>query len=85
MKVRESIKMAVNNKLLKDEHLITVLLCALAIPLSMSMWTINLVYSKFLSKNEGFDGNVFIYLIYLSLSANFELNATVIILITACD
>ncbi|PZC79554.1 transmembrane protein 19 [Helicoverpa zea] len=52
--------MALKNKLLKDEHLITVMLCALAIPLSMSMWITNLVYSKFLTKNEGFDEPVVI-------------------------
>ncbi|KAM3965230.1 transmembrane protein 19 [Aphomia sociella] len=40
---------------LKNEHILTVLLCAISIPLSMSMWIINLIYSKFMVRNEGFD------------------------------
>ncbi|XP_059049331.1 transmembrane protein 19 isoform X2 [Achroia grisella] len=45
---------------LKNEHILTVLICAISIPLSMSMWIINLIYSKFIIRNEGFDEPVVI-------------------------
>lgn len=41
---------------IKDDHVLTVLLCAIAIPLSMSMWIGNIIYSKLIAKNDGFDG-----------------------------
>ncbi|KAG6440686.1 hypothetical protein O3G_MSEX001403 [Manduca sexta] len=43
------------NNLMRNGHILPVLLCAIAIPLSMSMWTINLIYSKYLAENQGFD------------------------------
>ncbi|XP_075978155.1 transmembrane protein 19 [Anticarsia gemmatalis] len=52
--------MALDNSKFKNQHIISVLLCALAIPLSMSLWIINLIYSKFITKNEGFDEPVVI-------------------------
>lgn len=45
---------------LKDDHVLNVLLCAIAIPLSMSMWIVNIFYSKFIVKNDGFDGKLII-------------------------
>lgn len=47
-----------NEEKLKDDHVLNVLLCAIAIPLSMSMWIGNIIYSKFIAKNDGFDGKV---------------------------
>ncbi|XP_026761849.2 transmembrane protein 19 [Galleria mellonella] len=47
-------------RFLKNEHILTVLLCAVSIPLSMSMWIVNLIYSKFIIRNEGFDEPVVI-------------------------
>lgn len=51
---KESIKTDLKNT--QNNHILTIILCVTAIPLSMSMWIINLIYSKFILKNEGFDG-----------------------------
>lgn len=40
---------------IKDDHILTVFICAASIPLSMSMWIINLIYSKYVAENQGFD------------------------------
>lgn len=48
------------NRKIKQDHILNVLLCAISIPLSMSMWTINLIYSRFISENDGFDEPVVI-------------------------
>ncbi|XP_061715949.1 transmembrane protein 19 [Cydia pomonella] len=45
---------------MKNDHIVTVLVCAIAIPLSMSLWIINLIYTKFFAKNTGFDEPVVI-------------------------
>lgn len=45
-------------KFIKNEHVLTVALCSIAIPLSMSMWIINIIYSKYLAENSSYDGNV---------------------------
>ncbi|XP_013186876.1 transmembrane protein 19 [Amyelois transitella] len=42
-------------KYLKDDHILTVALCAISIPLSMSLWIANIVYSKFILQSEGLD------------------------------
>ncbi|XP_072949104.1 transmembrane protein 19 [Epargyreus clarus] len=47
-------------KNIQNNHILTIILCVTAIPLSMSMWIINLIYSKFILKNEGFDEPVVI-------------------------
>ncbi|XP_049873382.1 transmembrane protein 19 [Pectinophora gossypiella] len=49
-----------NSKILKNDHILTVLICALSIPLSMSMWIVNIIYSKFLMEHEGLDEPVVI-------------------------
>ncbi|XP_063826302.1 transmembrane protein 19-like [Ostrinia nubilalis] len=49
-----------NKKYLKNDHILTVLLCAISIPLSMSMWIMNLVYSKLVRDSEGLDEPVVI-------------------------
>lgn len=41
---------------LQNNHILTVLLISFAIPLSMSMWIINIIYSKLVLDNEGLDG-----------------------------
>lgn len=41
---------------LRNDHILTVLLCAISIPLSMSLWIINILYSKFIKDSEGLDG-----------------------------
>lgn len=46
----------VHTEKLKDDHVLNIFLCAIAIPLSMSMWIGNIIYSKFIAKNDGFDG-----------------------------
>lgn len=48
------------NQQSNEHNIITVLLCALTIPLSMSLWIINIIYSKFITKHEGFDEPVVI-------------------------
>lgn len=40
---------------IQNNHVFSVLLIAVAIPLSMSFWIINIIYSK-IFRNEGFDG-----------------------------
>ncbi|XP_045448107.1 transmembrane protein 19 [Melitaea cinxia] len=45
---------------LKNNHILTVLLISFAIPLSMSMWIINIIYSKLVLNNEGLDEPVII-------------------------
>ncbi|XP_046965640.1 transmembrane protein 19 [Vanessa cardui] len=40
---------------LKNNHILTVLFITLAIPLSMSMWIINLLYSKLILNTQGLD------------------------------
>lgn len=42
--------------IIDDQNVLNVLLCALTIPLSMSLWTINIIYSKFITGHESFDG-----------------------------
>ncbi|XP_004932076.1 transmembrane protein 19 [Bombyx mori] len=42
-------------KFIKNEHVLTVALCSIAIPLSMSMWIINIIYSKYLAENSSYD------------------------------
>lgn len=42
-------------KALKNDHILTVLICSFTIPLSMSLWIINLIYAK-VKKSDGFDG-----------------------------
>lgn len=67
-------KMAPNNSNkthIKNDHIVTVLVCAIAIPLSMSLWIINLIYTKFFVKNEGFDGK-FLDLIFLKNIKNYR-------------
>ncbi|CAH0398425.1 unnamed protein product [Chilo suppressalis] len=44
----------------KNDHILSVLLCAISIPLSMSMWILNIIYSKFLRDSEGHDEPVVI-------------------------
>lgn len=44
---------------LKDDHILTVLICSISIPLSMSLWIINLIYSR-LKGSEGFDEPIII-------------------------
>ncbi|XP_013164228.1 PREDICTED: transmembrane protein 19 [Papilio xuthus] len=39
----------------KNNHFITLVISVIAIPLSMSMWIINIIYSKLLGQNEGLD------------------------------
>ncbi|KAJ0176726.1 hypothetical protein K1T71_007905 [Dendrolimus kikuchii] len=51
---------SLRNERIKEDHILNVLLCAISIPLSMSMWIINLIYSKFISDNDGFDEPVVI-------------------------
>lgn len=51
-------------KYLMNDHILTVLLCAISIPLSMSMWIMNLVYSKLLKDSGGLDGKYNLYNIY---------------------
>lgn len=50
---------------LENDHILTVLLCAISIPLSMSMWIINIIYSKFIKDSEGLDGNYYTTEIFL--------------------
>lgn len=45
-----------DKKFIKDDHILTVLLITLAIPISMSMWIMNIIYSKLLLNTEGLDG-----------------------------
>lgn len=53
--------MATNSNVSKiNKHLLTVLSCALVIPLSMSFWIINITYAKFITGHEGFDEPVVI-------------------------
>lgn len=68
----ETEKNTVNKKRpLKNDQLVTVLLCALAIPLSMSLWIINIIYSKFLMEHEGLDGKyIFICIVYFPMCSN---------------
>ncbi|CAG9562022.1 unnamed protein product [Danaus chrysippus] len=49
-----------DKKLIKEDHILTVLLITLAIPISMSMWIINIIYSKLLLNTEGLDDPVII-------------------------
>ncbi|CAB3261323.1 unnamed protein product [Arctia plantaginis] len=50
-----------NSKYIIDDYnVLTVLLCALTIPLSMSLWIINIIYSKFVTGHEGLDEPVVI-------------------------
>ncbi|KAL4707775.1 hypothetical protein ACJJTC_001721 [Scirpophaga incertulas] len=49
-----------DNQYLQNDHILTVLLCAVSIPLSMSMWIMNIVYSKLLKDSEGHDEPVVI-------------------------
>ncbi|XP_053609972.1 transmembrane protein 19 isoform X2 [Plodia interpunctella] len=46
----------VNKRYLKEDHILTVALCAVSIPLSMSMWIANIVYSKFVLQSQALDG-----------------------------
>ncbi|XP_045773123.1 transmembrane protein 19 [Maniola jurtina] len=53
-------KSSAEKKGLGNDHILTVLLITIVIPLSMSMWIINLVYSKLILNTEGFDEPVVI-------------------------
>lgn len=44
------------NKVLNNNHICTLLLITIAIPLSMSLWIINLIYSKLMNNTESLDG-----------------------------
>ncbi|KAG7294824.1 hypothetical protein JYU34_006022 [Plutella xylostella] len=37
---------------LQDSHILTVLICAITIPLSMSLWIINIFYAKFINRHS---------------------------------
>lgn len=44
-----------DNKMLDNNHICTLFLITIAIPLSMSLWIINLIYSKLMNNTEGLD------------------------------
>lgn len=58
--------MDTNNKMtpFKNNHFITLLISVIAIPLSMSMWIINIIYSKLIGPNEGLDGKFVNFLMH---------------------
>lgn len=45
-----------NEKFIHNNHLCTLILITIAIPLSMSLWIINIFYSKLMNNSEGLDG-----------------------------
>ncbi|XP_023934796.1 transmembrane protein 19 [Bicyclus anynana] len=57
---KSNVNSSEQKKGLQNNHILTVLLITLVIPLSMSMWIINLVYSKFILNTGGYDEPVVI-------------------------
>lgn len=51
----DSFNTSTSRKQLENDHILTVLICAVTIPLSMSLWIINIVYSKIIN-GDGYDG-----------------------------